>query len=66
MNVLGNNYNFSLDGDFAMSECEDLPSFDLSNVQDINTLTNEDIESITLKFNEILTKLGMNSLINQE
>lgn len=66
MNVLVNNYNFSLDGDFAMSECENLPSFDLSNVQDINTLTNEDIESITLKFNEILTKLGMNSLINQE
>lgn len=65
MNVFGEKYNVSLDGQFTTVNGVDVPSFDVSNAIDVNTLSEQDLENIMFKLNGILSKLGFGDFATQ-
>ena len=65
MNVFGEKYNVSLDGQFTTVNGVDVPSFDVSNAIDVNALSEQDLENIMFKLNDVLSKLGFGDFATQ-
>lgn len=63
MSVLGESYNLSIDGECVTTKGEEVPTIDVTNAVDVNNLTDEEKESISLKLNSILSRLGLSDVI---
>lgn len=60
MNVLGNKFNVSLDGNYKTETVDEMPELDISNAITSFDITEEEKENIIIKLNDILNKLGFN------
>lgn len=63
MSVLGSSYNLSIDGECVTTKGEEVPTIDVTNAVDVNNLTDAEKESISVKLNSILSRLGLSDVI---
>jgi len=64
MNVFGNSFNFIIDGNYKVVPTDEDLTVDVTDAVDINNLNNEELKSISTKFNEILSKIFMSGYLD--